>query len=262
MRREFKPVTASSAGFTLIELVVVIVITAIIGGISSTFIHHSVMAYVNSEAYYELADRADVALRRMSRDIRNALPNSVWVSASGDYVEFVPIKAGGRYQQDTLDFVTADDSFNVLGEPVTVSAGDQLAIYNLGIQGADVYAGDTIRTLTSSGSSLNQLQFSGAAFPLPSPASRFYVVNGAVAYVCDLANQRLLMVSNISIPSAHPASFSSANASVVADDVTGCHFTYTEGVMQHSGVLTAQLELSKRGGVARLLNLVNVVNSP
>lgn len=261
MRRESKPVVTSNTGFTLIELVVVIVVTAIIGGISSTFIRHSVMAYVNSEAYYELADRADVALRRMSRDIRNALPNSVWVSAAGDYVEFVPIKAGGRYQQDTLDFVTADDSFNVLGEPVTVTTGDRLVIYNLGIEGADVYDGDTIRKLISIGENLNQLQFEGSAFPLPSPGSRFYVVNSAVAYVCDLANQRLLMVSNISI-SAHPASFNAANASVVADDVIGCNFTYTEGVMQHSGVLTAQLELSKNGGVARLLNLINVVNSP
>lgn len=263
MRREFKKLRASMSGFTLVELVVVIVVTAIIGGISSTFIRHSVMAYVNSEAYYQLADRADVALRRMSRDIRNALPNSVWVSAAGDYVEFIPIKAGGRYQQDTLDFVTSNDTFDVLSEPVPVSAGDQLVIYNLGIQGADVYNGDTIRTLTTvPGNGVSQLQFNGAPFPLPSPASRFYIVSGAVFYVCDLANRRLLMYSNIAIPSTHPASFGGLTPRIVADDVTGCSFTYTEGVMQHSGVVTAQLELSRSGGVVRLVNLINVVNSP
>ncbi|MFD1122234.1 type II secretion system protein J [Methylophilus flavus] len=245
-------------GFTLVELVVVITVTAIIGGISSTFIRHSVMAYVNSEAYYELADRADFSLRRMSRDIRNALPNSVWVSAAGDYVEFVPIKAGGRYQQD--DF--GSNSLRVLGDTVTVAATDQLVIYNLGIQGADVYNGDTIRNFAAPGNNLNQLQFVGPTFPLPSPASRFYIVNGAVAYVCDLANQRLLMVTNIAIPSAHPANFNGANANVVVGNVTSCSFTYTEGVMQHTGVITAQLELTKNGGVARLLNLINVVNSP
>lgn len=261
MRREFKKSGASISGFTLVELVVVIVVTAIIGGVSSTFIRHSVMAYVNSEAYYQLADRADVALRRMSRDIRNALPNSVWVSATGDYVEFVPIRAGGRYKQD--DFGAPNNTFNVLSEPIPVAAGDQLVIYNLGIQGSDAYSGDSIRTITSTpGSSLTQVQFAGAVFPLASPASRFYVVNGAVAYVCDLANRRLLMVTNIAIPSAHPANFNGANASVVVDDVTGCSFTYTEGVMQHSSVVTAQLELSKSGGVVRLVNLINVVNSP
>lgn len=261
MRPKFKTPGATMRGFTLVELVIVITVTAIIGGISSTFIRHSVMAYVNSEAYYQLADRADVALRRMSRDVRNALPNSVWVSATGNYVEFVPIRAGGRYRQD--DFGRPDNIFSVLSEPLPVAAGDQLVIYNLGITGADVYAGDSIRTISSApGSNLTTVQFAGTAFPLPSPASRFYIVNGAVFYVCDLANRRLLMYSNVAIPSAHPANFNGLTARVVADDVTGCSFTYTEGVMQHSSVVTAQLELSKNGGVVRLVNLINVVNSP
>lgn len=263
MRRAFKQPSARMAGFTLVELVIVIVVMAILGGISVSFIKNSVLAYVNSEAYFELADRADFSLRRMSRDIRNALPNSVWVSAAGDYVEFVPIKAGGRYQQDSLDFTQAADDFTVLGESVSVANGDKLVIYNLGIAGADVYNGDNIRALaTYFGNNLSTLRFSGGTFPLPSPASRFYVVNTAVAYVCDLPNRRLLMVSNIAMPSAHPANFNGANASVVVEDVTGCNFTYTEGVMQHSGVITAELVLTRNGGVARLVNLINVVNSP
>jgi MSHA biogenesis protein MshO len=259
MRREFKRSSIYVSGFTLVELVIVITVTAIIGGISSTFIRHSVMAYVNSEAYYELADRADISLRRMSRDIRNALPNSVWVSPGGDFVEFIPIKAGGRYYQD--DF--GANSMRVMVENVPVTANDQLVIYNLGIPGSDAYDGDNIRTITTApNANVNQLQFAGAAFPIPSPASRFYIVNGAVAYVCDLANNRLLMVSNIAIPSVRPANFNAANARVVVGDVTGCSFTYSQGVMQHTGVMTVQLELSKNGGVARLLNLINVVNSP
>jgi MSHA biogenesis protein MshO len=259
MRPKFKRPGATMRGFTLVELVIVITVTAIIGGISSTFIRHSVMAYVNSEAYYQLADRADVALRRMSRDVRNALPNSVWVSAAGDFVQFVPIRAGGRYKLD--DFGKPDNKFGVLSEPVPVVAGDQLVIYNLGIQGADVYSGDNIRTIISTpGANLTEVQFTGAVFPLPSPASRFYIVNGSVFYVCDLANRRLLMYSNAAI--SHPANFNGLTARVVADDVTGCSFTYTEGVMQHSSVVTAQLELSKNGGVVRLVNLINVVNSP
>lgn len=259
MRRAFK----SSAGFTLVELVIVIVVMAILGGISVSFIRNSILAYANSETYYELSDRADVSLRRMARDVRNALPNSVWVSTAGDYVQFVPIKAGGRYQQDSLDFTASSgDTFTVQGEAVNVESGDQLVIYNLGISGANAYEGTNIRALTSVGSNLTSLSYTGAAFPLPSPASRFYVVNGAVFYVCDTANRRLLMYSGYNITAGHPSSFSSLTPSVVAEDVNSCSFTYSEGVMQHTSVVTAQLELSKNGGVVRLINLINVVNSP
>jgi len=87
-------------------------------------------------------------------------------------------------------------------------------------------------------------------------------VNGAVIYACDLPNRRLVMYSNIPIASGRVTSFNGLTASIVAEDVTECSFTYTAGVMQHSSVVTAQLTLAKNGGVARLVNLINVVNSP
>lgn len=260
MRRAFKQPGRSMSGFTLVELVIVIVVMAILGGISVSFIRNSILAYVNSEAYYELADRADISLRRMSRDIRNALPNSVWVpNGSGSYVQFVPIKAGGRYQQD--DFDAGSLTLRVLGPGVNVDAGDRLAIYNMGISGADVYDGSNIRSV-SAGTNVTSLTFTGALFPFPSPASRFYVVSSAVIYACDVANRRLLMYSNIPITSGRLTNFNGLVPSVVAEDVTECSFTYTEGVMQHSSVVTAQLKLEKNGGVVRLVNLINVVNSP
>lgn len=258
MRRKFKQSRLAMSGFTLVELVIVIVVMAILGGISVSFIKNSVLAYVNSEAYYELADRADISLRRMSRDIRNALPNSVWVpGGSGSYVQFVPIKAGGRYRQD--DFDAGRLTLDVLGPMVNVDAGDQLVIYNMGIAGADVYEGNNIRPVVANA---NTVTFAGALFPFASPGSRFYVVNGAVIYACDLPNRRLLMYSNIAIATGRVANFNGLAANVVAEDVTECSFTYTEGVMQHSSVVTAQLTLAKNGGVARLVNLINVVNSP
>jgi MSHA biogenesis protein MshO len=258
MRRKFKQPRLAMSGFTLVELVIVIVVMAILGGISVSFIKNSVLAYVNSEAYYELADRADISLSRMSRDIRNALPNSVWVpGGSGSYVQFVPIKAGGRYQQE--DFDAGSLTLDVLGPMVNVDAGDKLVIYNMGIAGADVYEGSNIRPVSANASSVT---FTGALFPFASPGGRFYVVNTAVIYACDLPNRRLVMYSNVDISAGLAPNFNGLTANVVAEDVTDCSFTYTPGVMQHSSVVTAQLTLAKNGGVARLVNLINVVNSP
>ena len=81
-------------GFTLIETMLAIAVT----GIVALFIRQPVQAYVDSEARAELIDTADTALRRIGRDLRLALPNSIRTTASGanQYIEFMLTKTGGR----------------------------------------------------------------------------------------------------------------------------------------------------------------------
>ena len=64
-------------GFTLVEAIVVIVITGIIAAGVAVFIRAPVEGYVDSVARAELTDAADTALRRLSRDVNSALPNSL-----------------------------------------------------------------------------------------------------------------------------------------------------------------------------------------
>ena len=114
-----------SAGFTLIEMIMVIVITGVIAGMVAVFITTPVQGYVDSVRRAELTDAADVALRRITRDVRLALPNSLRVMNSGsvNYIEFIMTASGGRYRDPTdgstagnfLSFTDTDDiSFDVL----------------------------------------------------------------------------------------------------------------------------------------------------
>ena len=48
-----------------------------------------------------LTDTADTAVRRMARDIRKALPNSIR-QTSDQCVEFIPTKTGGRYRVEEV----------------------------------------------------------------------------------------------------------------------------------------------------------------
>ena len=66
-----------NCGFTLIEAIVVIVITGIIASMVAVFIRTPVDGYLDAERRAGLTDIADTAVRRMARDIRLALPNSV-----------------------------------------------------------------------------------------------------------------------------------------------------------------------------------------
>ena len=106
----------------------VIVITGILAGMVAVFIKAPVDGYVDSVRRAELTDAADTALRRISRDVRTALPNSFRLASVGgsSCVEFLPTLGGGRYRVapktdstalpvgDVLDFAIADTSFDVL----------------------------------------------------------------------------------------------------------------------------------------------------
>lgn len=86
------------SGFTLVELIVVMVVTGIIAGMLTMFFAPSVQNYVATGRRAALSDQADTAMRRMIREIRTSVPNSVRVSGNGIELEFVPTSGGGRYR--------------------------------------------------------------------------------------------------------------------------------------------------------------------
>ncbi|MBI3574817.1 MAG: prepilin-type N-terminal cleavage/methylation domain-containing protein [Gammaproteobacteria bacterium] len=88
-------------GFTLIEAVVAITIIGIIAGIVAVFIVRPIQGYADLSRRAELVEAAESALRRMARDIRLALPNSVRVTDPGTgasfAVEMLPILDAAKY---------------------------------------------------------------------------------------------------------------------------------------------------------------------
>ncbi|MDA8383766.1 MAG: type II secretion system protein [Betaproteobacteria bacterium] len=77
-------------GFTLVELIVVIVITGILAGMAASFIENPVQAYVQATDRAELTDILALATTRIRRDLERALPGTVRVRQAGatQYLEF------------------------------------------------------------------------------------------------------------------------------------------------------------------------------
>jgi len=264
-----------ASGFSLVELIVVITITGLLAAGVTLFIRNPTQSFFDLEQRANLTDRADTALRRMARDIRNALPNSVRTTSNGadSFIEFVPVKSAGRYRaaigtgagDNPLDFSATSDTFDVLGPLVTVESGDKLVIYNLGIPGADVYEGSNIRSLLTNGS-LSVMSFNGGAFPQPSPSSRFYVVSTAVSYACDMTNHLLLRYDGYALQTSQPASIAALNvlatAKQLASNVTTCQISFVPGVLQRSGLVSLRLGFNEGPAVVTLMHQVNIVNSP
>lgn len=263
--------TQFQRGFTLIEAVVVIVVMGIVVALSAMFVRQPIERYFDMARRAELVDIADTALRRITRDIHSAVPNSI--RQNGNYLEFVPIKGAGRYRaevgagaEDILDFTsTTDGSFDVLGPAVTVAAGDSIVIYNLGIPGSDIYEGTSKRAAVSGGGNVSYT-VGATQFPFASPANRFQVVGGAVTYECapnagNPAIGYLRRYAGYAIQSAQPSP-PAVTSAILASNVSACAMSYQSGVQQRSGLVTLSLTLTKQGESVTLYHEVHVSNVP
>ena len=258
-------------GFTLVEAIVTIVLTGILAGTVAVFVVAPIKAYQDVVRRAELTDIADTALRRVARDVRAALPNSIRTTAATCdgtatcYMEFVPIKSAGRYRDggpgNSLDFTAAADTFDVLGPGVDVAAGDSIVIYNLGISGSDVYAGSDRRTATAPfGTALSTTGFNGGTYPFSSPARRFHVVSTPVSYVCNVGTGQLQRYAGYAFSAGQPQPPAGAPA-LLATNVSRCRFVY-QTLSQLNALITLELGLTKGGESISLVYQVHVNNAP
>lgn len=220
----------------------VIAITGVLAAVVAQFIVRPVQAYLATLARATLVDQADLALRRIGRDLRIALPNSVRVNASGTGVELIPTTGAARYATEgvnALRFGTLATSFNLVGPGMTVTASQELVFYNLGpgITGSDAYAanGNLAQQATSnrrtssnaSGTSTTIGLQSLAGLPVAafSPPYRVMAVSSPVSYHCDLSSGTLTRHQGYGFAATQPDPPSGGTSAVLARGVSGCRFS-------------------------------------
>lgn len=90
----------STLGFTLVEMVTVILILGILVVGVSSFVIFGTRIFVESSSVDQVLSQSRFAVERMTRELRSALPNSVRLNSDSltyQCVEFVPIEASTTY---------------------------------------------------------------------------------------------------------------------------------------------------------------------
>lgn len=288
-------------GFSLVELVMVIVIMAVIAASLAVVMRPALTAYVDSRVRAEISDQADTALRRMLRDVRQAVPNSIRIPNTQCF-ELVPTSTGGRYRQarDTandpascetawtascsapLDPSQATTDFDSLTPLSTTPSVNDLVVIN-NQNTSDVYSGVNTAAITGV-QALNdtrgrtRISISSKQFPYGYVGGRFMIVPNsqkAVFYVCSGADGSvdsagngkgvLYRIRNYGFNAAYPAScHSTASGDIVASRVRSCTFIYNpnQGATQQNGFIWLELTMTRNNESAHLAVGAHVLNSP
>lgn len=176
-------------GFTLIELVTVLVLLGVLSVGISGFIGVTTQIYVDVTTRDELISSARFSIERLNRELRGALPNSIRTLSSGNSqcVEFTPAKLSAVYTQLAVAPDPASDQINIVRFFDTSLYSDSLDVIVYPLTPDDVYNSSDRR---ASIDNLNQVAgnewvltlSASKQFPQNSPTSRVYFIESPVAY--------------------------------------------------------------------------------
>jgi len=270
------------SGFTLIELIITIVLGGIVAGMTTSVLTLPINAYIDVSRRATLTDVAESSLRRMQRDIRRALPNSIRITNGGKTLELLHLVDGGRYRakqdgststpSNLLDFSQADTSSEILGSlqnisNITLDSGinnDRLFIYPVNTD--EIYTGNNSAVLSSSSTS-TLLDFASTQFPLSSPNQRFFIVDMPITYHCDTLSHLLIRYEDYAIQASQvtpPNTPLDTGGALQANYLSACDFNYDDtGSSTRSGLVSLSLTFTDDVGESvRLIHQVHVDNQP
>ncbi|MCU6498394.1 prepilin-type N-terminal cleavage/methylation domain-containing protein [Rugamonas sp. A1-17] len=270
-------------GFTLVEVIIVMVVTGILAGMVAVFLRTPVQNYVDTAARVDMTDVADLALRRVTRELRLALPNSVLISADRHTLQFLLTSTGGRYIDIAdsppasllpLDFSPAASlQFDIAGAAPTgrmaIVPGNWITVFNIGTAPADARTfGNAARVTAVNGTrvTLATNPFAAQSPSMQSPTSRFQVVTGTVTYVCapsatggTLTRNFTSQIIGLNGLGAPPY----GAAARLANLVLACDFDSTVLANTNAALVSVSLTLARTNGeTISLVRQVHLDNTP
>ncbi|SGY96776.1 type II secretion system protein [Moritella viscosa] len=217
------------AGFTLIELTMVILLLGIVGMFSSRFISSNVVLYQTSINQNERLNDARFIFNRLDKELNSAVAFSLRINTTGNYscIDFVPFTAAGLYignvsGQSTMSLImdrrTREGTSNAndfRGQYVSVLTTNADDFYSL--------PSSTVAEITdyvpASGANPTQATLtSGSNLSRDSLVSRYFIAKNKVQYCLLAIGDSMRLFRNQAPLSAQ--NYTLDNRVLMADDLS------------------------------------------
>ncbi|KMQ73542.1 type II secretion system protein [Marinobacter subterrani] len=242
------------SGYTLIELIMVIVLLSIVATVSVRFVGLSTQGALDTSTRQLRALRSVVISEQLTRELREAFPLSV--RTNGSCIEWLPLEAGTNYLQRTRGPNFDEIEIAAFAQPPS-TGNTRAVIYGYGTGTDDLYTASdpgpvssTVSAIDNTGSPATITLSSSHRFNTNSPARRLFVVGEPVS-VCQ-SGHFLYRYSGYSPTASQPEPPSVASTGkreVLAASLTGTvDFRVLPATLQRAAVVQFTFELESPDG--------------
>ena len=245
-------------GFSLIEMIVVIVILGVLATGISTFINFGTQVYTDSTDREQIVSSARFAIERLNRELRNALPNSMCLTNTANGIcdenasqclKFTPIIEATTY----LDIPVAPDEtsnrIKLIKFTKPFDAAWDAIVYPL--SPGDVYGSNgklfPVSKYINIDSNRNDWEIelvNKIQFAEHSPTQRIFFTKGSVSY-CLIGGE----LSRDGVP--------------MAENITNSDpFTIDDASLQRNSIVQVVLKFTKNNEEVAFNNEIQVPNVP
>lgn len=240
-------------GFSLLELIIVIILIGIMSISFGKLTTNTIIGYIDAKDRNRLSQSAKWLTEKISREIREALPQSIRTGSSSDFhcVEFLPIVNASSYlaleNSGTITSITAVDN----NYDIASSMANLVAIMPINTNLVYNFNGVLASILSISPSITEPFQTvinlsTATNFTNRSPQNRFYLLTNPVSFCLNNSNGQFLKYKNYGLSSSQD--FPPTGGEILAENffVNGPVFNYQSGSLSRSGILQLNFHTQNR----------------
>ena len=263
-------------GFTLIELIVVIVLLGIVGLASTSLIRFGALIFTDIANRDEILSSSRFVIERLNRELREALPNSVRETNTGaiQCLEYIPVVASSYYSAIPETGRNGSQVKAIPPDGYSFTSGESLVVYP-SVKNAqlDVYQDNANKRHLidsfSPGAAGELATFtltSNTTYAQSSPARRLYIVNQPVSY-CVIGG-KLYRYSQYGYNATQQTIGMGAGvlmADILTNDLSVAleqPFSVTQATLTRNAYVTLYLKFGINDGELVFNNEVHVANAP